>query len=214
MLECHVASRYGSLHSTNAEYRERINASAVGAAAPECHGPQQQSYAVPEPQGQGIAFVVTARIQAFGQTFPRDGPVRVSIACSNQHGPIHTGASPFILTSRREAIYKHSISSRCIRYMTQWHCKALGDAIMASVPLAQIEEAFKNAFDAAGNQGDAAVFTRAEMEGHLHCEVTVYFSPAASEIAHRFGAVPCAKPRREGMSLLAGGQRCWAVHFA
>lgn len=97
--------------------------------------------------------------------------------------------------------------------MTQWHCKALGDGIMASMPLAQIEEAFKSAFGRTDNPSDAAVFTRAETEGRLHCEVTVYFSPAASEIARRFDAAPCEKPMRQGMSLLAGDQRCWAALF-
>ena len=59
-----------------------------------------------------------------------------------------------------------------------------------------------------------AVFMRSDSDGHLHCEVTAYFSPGAANVARIVDARPCAAPRREGLSLLAGDQRCWAVLFA
>jgi hypothetical protein len=58
-----------------------------------------------------------------------------------------------------------------------------------------------------------AVFTRPESEGRLHCEVIVYFSPAAQQVAMAFGAEPCEKPARDGLGLLAGDSGCWSVLF-
>jgi hypothetical protein len=85
---------------------------------------------------------------------------------------------------------------------------------MASAPSDQILEAFKPAFVAAGRPADMAVFTRYDTEGHLQCEVTAYFSPAAADLARAFDARPCSKPAREGLGLLAGEERAWSVLFS
>jgi hypothetical protein len=81
------------------------------------------------------------------------------------------------------------------------------------MPSAEIEEAFLQAFTAAGNPPEMAAFTRPESEGRLHCEVMAYFSPAAQEVAKEFDAEPCEKPARAGLGLLAGREECWAVLF-
>lgn len=53
VVECQEDARYASSPSTNAVYRERINASAVsGSVAPEIIGPQQSEYFCTAPQGQ------------------------------------------------------------------------------------------------------------------------------------------------------------------
>ena len=57
-----------------------------------------------------------------------------------------------------------------------------------------------------------AIFTRRD-EGRLHCEVIVFFSPVAREIAKAFDAEPCRKPSREGLELLVGDARCWSALF-
>lgn len=100
--------------------------------------------------------------------------------------------------------------------MTQtdpWYSKDLGDGMMASIPSAEIEEAFTAAFHAAGNPPAMAVFTRADSAGRMHCEVTAYFSPSAAQVARALGATPCPKPARAGLSLLAGDSRSWSVLF-
>ena len=84
---------------------------------------------------------------------------------------------------------------------------------MAATPSAEIEESFLEIFNAAGKPSSMAVFTRAESEGRLHCEVIAYFSPAAQEVAYAFDAQPCEKPAREGLGLLSGDPHCWAVLF-
>ncbi|MDQ2693115.1 MAG: hypothetical protein M3Y68_13840 [Chloroflexota bacterium] len=60
---------------------------------------------------------------------------------------------------------------------------------------------------------EIAVFTRLESEGRLHCELVVYFSPAAAELARKFGASPCERPAPAGLALLAGDVRAWSALF-
>jgi hypothetical protein len=89
----------------------------------------------------------------------------------------------------------------------------LGDGMLASGALADIESAFREKFAAAGRPANMAVFQRHESHG-LHCAVTAYFSPAAKRVAERFGdARPCARPVRAGLELLAGEEAAWAVLF-
>ena len=94
-----------------------------------------------------------------------------------------------------------------------WYCVSLGDGIMAGTPSAEIEEKFMPAYIAAGKPPEMAVFTRPESEGRLYCEVIAYFSPAAAGVAKAFNALPCEKPARFGLGLLAGDDRCWAALF-
>ena len=97
--------------------------------------------------------------------------------------------------------------------MNLWYCISLGDGMIASLPSAEIQEAFLQAFSAAGNPPEMAVFTRPESEGRLHCEVIAYFSPAAQEVAKAFDAEPCQKPVRAGLGLLAGNEDAWSTLF-
>jgi hypothetical protein len=88
--------------------------------------------------------------------------------------------------------------------MPGWHSLPLGDALTAELPIARVKEAFDAEFATRDRPGDASVFARYESEGRLHCEVTVFFSPGARDLACRFGAKPCAAPVREGLELLCG----------
>lgn len=85
---------------------------------------------------------------------------------------------------------------------------------MAAQPSDKIREAFLPLFAAAGNPEDMAVFTRNDSEEHLHCEVSVYFSPAASAVAKLFDAKPCEIPLRNGLDLLVGDKNCWSILFS
>ncbi|RPI93706.1 MAG: hypothetical protein EHM40_08940 [Chloroflexi bacterium] len=97
--------------------------------------------------------------------------------------------------------------------MDIWYSLSLGDGMMAVTPTAEIEDVFLQSFTAAGRPPEMAVFTRAESEGRLHCEVIAYFSPAAVAVAKEFNAEPCEKPARAGLGLLAGDERSWSVLF-
>jgi|SRR5579859_730701 len=98
--------------------------------------------------------------------------------------------------------------------MGTWFSKILGDGMTAYEPSDEIENAFAPLFRTAGQPADMAVFIRYESEGHLQCQVTAYFSPAAAELAREFAAEPCVKPARNGLELLAGDGRCWPALFA
>jgi len=97
--------------------------------------------------------------------------------------------------------------------MRTWFYKNLGDAIMAAQSSDKIREAFLALFESARKPKDMAVFTRNDSEGRLHCEVSVYFSPAAAEVAQAFDAKPCERPLKNGLELLAGDQNSWPILF-
>lgn len=97
--------------------------------------------------------------------------------------------------------------------MDSWFTLALGDGIIATVPLGRIEEEFVTRYSAAGTHSNAAVFVRYASEGSLHCEVSAFFSPAAADLAQAFDAEPCTKPARHGLQLLAGDPACWKRLF-
>lgn len=97
--------------------------------------------------------------------------------------------------------------------MHTWFIKQLGDGILTYEIIDKVQEMFPILFNAAGRPADMAVFTRHELEGRLHCEVTAYFSPAAESIARQLGAKVCEKPFRADLDLLAGEPGCWEALF-
>lgn len=96
---------------------------------------------------------------------------------------------------------------------TKWRAKTLGDAQTAFLECRDMAEVCESVIEAAGRPLDKAVFVRNDSEGRLHCEVTVYFSPAASDLAKRFTAATCEKPEAAGLDLLAGDPACWGRLF-
>jgi hypothetical protein len=97
--------------------------------------------------------------------------------------------------------------------MEYWYVITLGDGVTAVTPQAELEAAFRRAFQVAGYPAEMAVFTRLESDGRLHCEVKAYFSPAARAVSEAFEAEPCPKPERTGLGLLAGDPHAWEVLF-
>lgn len=96
---------------------------------------------------------------------------------------------------------------------SKWFSLAAGDGVSSTSVCGQIETRFAPMHDAAGRPADMAVFKRHDFETSMHCEVTVYFSPAAGSLARTLGAKPCAKPPRAGLELVAGEPGCWPVLF-
>jgi len=97
--------------------------------------------------------------------------------------------------------------------MNKWFLKNLGDGIVASEPLACLEQAFSLQYASAGRPQDMALFIRHESAGQLHCDVRVYFSPAAVAVAREFDAKPCGRPSANGLGLLAGSVEAWLALF-
>lgn len=77
-----------------------------------------------------------------------------------------------------------------------------------------IEDAWKLAWEVAQSTHEIdygnALFERA---GPGRSEVTIFFPPPADLLAVSFGAKACAKPPVNGLTLLAGDERAWTVHF-
>jgi len=68
-----------------------------------------------------------------------------------------------------------------------WFSMSLGDAMFADDERSRIEASFRSAFTDAGGPSEMALFIRHESEGRLHCEVKIYFSPAALLVALHLG---------------------------
>lgn len=100
-----------------------------------------------------------------------------------------------------------------MRAVAKWRSTSLGDAQTAFMDCRDIAEVFEAMFETAGRPEDMAVFVRNDSEGRLHCEVTVFFSPAAQALAKRYRAGPCEKPSADGLDLLAGDPACWPRLF-
>ena len=90
--------------------------------------------------------------------------------------------------------------------MHNWFCKNLGDPLLAQPALAQVTHRFNTAFEQAERPRDMAVFIRHESEGRLQCELMLYFTPAAADIAQELDAIRCRKPAPGDMGLLAGSE--------
>jgi len=94
-----------------------------------------------------------------------------------------------------------------------WHSLNLGDPLLADRELDRIRQLFQaECTHQSGNKG-MALFIRHESEGQLHCEVKLYFSPAATAVAGAVGATVCDKPSPEDLGLFAGSDDAWTVLF-
>ena len=91
-----------------------------------------------------------------------------------------------------------------------WYSKRLGLAVDAIGPSIEIQDAFAAFFASEGGPVRAAVFSKFDITTRT---ITAYFSSAAASLARRFGALPCPKPPRAGLLLLAGDDRCWGELF-
>lgn len=97
--------------------------------------------------------------------------------------------------------------------MTIWFSKNLGDALLADEPLDRIRKRFLKHFAKDGGPEDMAIFIRHESEGRLHCEVNLYFSPAAAAVAKEVDAEPCVRPSSGDLGLFAGSEGAWLTLF-
>lgn len=95
-----------------------------------------------------------------------------------------------------------------------WFCKNLGDAMLADQSLVRVKEQFTSLYQHAQSSPRRAVFIRHETASHLHCQVVVYFSPEASELAVAFDAEPCSMPAHEGLSIFIGDESAFTELFS
>lgn len=60
-----------------------------------------------------------------------------------------------------------------------------------------------------GRDHGSAIFKKVGPDHRLN----LYFTPSSQLIAETFGARRCAKPSPAGMSLVAGSEHAWQIHF-
>ncbi len=94
-----------------------------------------------------------------------------------------------------------------------WYCCNLGDAMLAAPALDGIEAQVLTALANDVNADGCAVYYRHESEGRLHCDLVVYFSPQAGRMPIEVKLRACAKPDKQGLSLLVGEASSWAIFF-
>lgn len=94
-----------------------------------------------------------------------------------------------------------------------WYVLNLGDAMLATEQEEQIREQLERVYPESCASDSFAAYTRHEADGRLHCEVKIYFSPTASEIAKSFNARRCSQPSHIGLSLLAGSETALEILF-
>jgi len=95
-----------------------------------------------------------------------------------------------------------------------WFVKNLGEATLADDSIDHIKALFLSEYGETGFPDDMAIFIRHESEGRLHCEVKVYFSPAAGILADKMDAMPCSRPSPDSLDLLAGSDKSRSVLFS
>ena len=89
--------------------------------------------------------------------------------------------------------------------MNSWFSKNLGDAMLATEDLADVNRLFRATHARLGQPKDMALYIRHESKGNLHCEVIVYLSPASVDVAREIDADTCERPSPDDLGLLAGG---------
>lgn len=86
----------------------------------------------------------------------------------------------------------------------RWWMLPLGDAIQASPLLQTVREAFDACWKAADQSPVMSLWLRTDSDG-LHCQQTLFFSPACQALARQFSAVSCPAPALASLQRLAGG---------
>jgi hypothetical protein len=86
-----------------------------------------------------------------------------------------------------------------------WSRLNLGAADLATPALEDVRRTVEAAWCRAGRPRGMEALFRHESERRLHCELVVYFSPAAASVAQSLGARPCTPPGRHDLAHLAGG---------
>ena len=86
----------------------------------------------------------------------------------------------------------------------RWWVLPLGDAIQASPVLQTVREAFDAGWKAADQSPVMSLWLRTDSDG-LHCQQTLFFSPACQALARQFSAVSCPAPALASLQRLAGG---------
>jgi hypothetical protein len=95
--------------------------------------------------------------------------------------------------------------------MATWRRLILHDGIHGFGQTDELRDAFIDAFVAAGEPPDMAVFRRHDIDKGV---VILFFPPASGPFAERWAATPCDKPDPpRGLALLLGHATAWSHYY-
>lgn len=87
-----------------------------------------------------------------------------------------------------------------------WYSLNCGDPTLCDSAVQEALEAFAENHRLGLLSEDAAIFSRHESRGDVHCELILYFAPEAEAVARAVGARCSTKPAPLGLSLIAGAR--------
>ena len=94
---------------------------------------------------------------------------------------------------------------------SHWHCLAVREGIGGFDEADAMSDVFIDAFVAAGEPVDMAVFMHRDHDNGFSIQ---WFSPAAHAVASQWHAAECEQPPSgDGLSLLLGDDDAWRVFF-
>lgn len=85
-----------------------------------------------------------------------------------------------------------------------WYELNCGDPTLCDPIVQEVLQAFDETSRRGVLSPGAAVYSRHESRGDLHCELILYFTPEAGHVASGVGATCSAQPAPQGLSLIAG----------
>lgn len=85
----------------------------------------------------------------------------------------------------------------------RWRYLNCGDPTLCDAKVQELLQAYDNMNRSKQLPPGAAIFSRHESLGDLHCELVLYFNPEAEAVAKTVGATSCAKPLPQGLSRIA-----------
>ncbi|MCB1688659.1 MAG: hypothetical protein KDI33_09250 [Halioglobus sp.] len=81
-----------------------------------------------------------------------------------------------------------------------WHYLNCGDPTLCDATVQSLLTTYNSMVRDEQLPPDAAIYSRHESRGDLHCELILYFNPDATAVARVAGAMACNEPLPDGLS--------------
>jgi hypothetical protein len=86
-----------------------------------------------------------------------------------------------------------------------WHAINCGDPTLCDPVVQKVLQTYERVSSTDHLPPGAAIYSRHESRGDLHCELILYFTSEAAVVAQELGAIACNEPAPQGLSLLVNG---------
>jgi hypothetical protein len=89
-----------------------------------------------------------------------------------------------------------------------WYFLNCGDPTLCDHTVQELLQSYGRMLRTKQLPTEAAIFSRHESRGDLHCELILYFNPETKALAEAAGAVACAEPLPHGLSQVSSATEC------